>query len=310
MKRIHSGGPKRFFRARLKFNFPENISHITQRASGSDRLFHEDDDYLEFLGRLKAVSQDYRLEIFSFVCMPNHVHIQMRQTESNLPVAMRELFGRFARRQNEKYERKGHLFGGPYRQAICLDALYALNVSLYIHLNPVRAGLVDDPVKYRWSSCSLFCKEDPPESFIFPDKILRFLSEEHRTAVESYRKFLDEGAKIKPGEILEDPEAIHRFQAQLSKVPVLRKIVRLLGKGKKYQRKEETAYEFLDLMNDLVEKRPVQLPKDRAARRYLIEQLISRGYTQTEIADRLGITRKTIYNIIKNLPISGNAGFG
>jgi putative transposase len=81
---------------------------VTQRAAGADLLFHEDDDYLEFLGRMKGVAENYTLEILSFVCMPNHVHIQVRQNENNLPDAMRELFSRFARRQNSKYQRKGH----------------------------------------------------------------------------------------------------------------------------------------------------------------------------------------------------------
>jgi len=310
--RIQKNGLKRFFRARKKLNYPGLISHVTQRAPGSDRLFHEKDDYLEFLGRMKAVAQDYQLDILSFTCMPNHVHIQTRQTESNLPDAMRELFSRFARRQNAKYERKGHLFSGQYRQAVCFDALYALNVSLYIHLNPVRAGLTENPLKYRWSSCSLYCKMNQPRSFMHPEKILGYLSDDYGKAVDSYKKLLFEGIKIKIGEILEDQEAIHRFQAQMSKLPVFRNIIRyLLNKSSENKKKREPTYDFTDLMSDLIEKRPVQLPKDKTARKYLVEQLISRGYTRMEIASRLGITRKTVYHIVKtNLPISGNTGFG
>jgi len=116
---IEESGVRRFFRAKMKFNSPGMLSHITQRAAGADQLFHEEDDYLEFLGRMKHVSETFQLEIFSFVCMPNHVHLLVHQTEDNLPDAMRELFSRFARRQNVKYARKGHLFGGPYRQAVC-----------------------------------------------------------------------------------------------------------------------------------------------------------------------------------------------
>ena len=108
MEWIKESELKRFFRARIKLNYAGTLSHITQRAAGSDLLFHEDDDYLEFLGRMKEVAGNYQLEISSFVCMPNHIHIQVRQTKNNLPDAMRELFSRFARRQNIKYQRKGH----------------------------------------------------------------------------------------------------------------------------------------------------------------------------------------------------------
>jgi len=310
---IEESGLKRFFRARMKLNYPGTLSHITQRAAGADQLFHEDDDYLEFLRRMKEVAGTYQLEILSFACMPNHVHIQVHQTENNLPDAMRELFSRFARRQNVKYQRKGHLFGGPYRQAACFDDIYALSVSLYIHLNPVRAGLTEDPRKYRWSSCSLFCRVDQPQSFLYPDKILRYLSDDCGKAVENYKKLLLEGLKIKAGEVLEDQEAIHRFQGQMSKLPVFRSIIQSLLKKVFEKSKQEIIPEsdFADLIHELVEKRPVQLPKDKVARKYLVEQLISRGYTRREIAKRLSISRKTVYNTIKApLPISGNTGIG
>ena len=304
---------KRFFRARMKLNYAGILSHITQRAAGADLLFHEDDDYLEFLKKMKEVVESYKLEILSFVCMPNHVHIQVYQTKDNLPDAMRELFSRFARRQNTKYQRKGHLFGGPYRQAVCFDNIYALSVSLYIHLNPVRAGLTKDPQKYRWSSCSLFCRVDRVNSFLYPEHILRQLSDDWGTAVEKYNKLLLEGLKIKAGEVLEDQEAIHRFQGQMAKLPVFRHLIRFFLKKVSEDKKQEilSEYSFIDLMHEVVEKRPVQLPKDKLACKYLVEQLLSRGYTRSEIAKRLSISRKTVFNIIRApLPTSGHTRFG
>ena len=72
---LESGQVKRFFRTRQKLNAPGVISHITQRASGADRLFQEEDDCLEMLARLKRVSQTHELEFMAFVLMPNHVHL-------------------------------------------------------------------------------------------------------------------------------------------------------------------------------------------------------------------------------------------
>ena len=312
MDLIEQSGVKRFFRAKMKLNSPGMLSHITQRAAGADKLFHEKDDYLEFLGRMKKVSGTYLLEILSFVCMPNHVHLLVHQTEDNLPDAMRELFSRFARRQNVKYERKGHLFGGPYRQAVCFDDAYALTVSLYIHLNPVRAGLTEDPRNYRWSSCGLYCRDGGQRSFLYPERVLRCISDDYGKAVENYKKLLYEGVHLKAEEVLEDQEAIHRFQWQLWKLPVFRSLVQFLRRN---DSKEEQGiipeHDFAELMHELVEKRPIELPKNKKARRYLIEQLLSRGYTRKEIAMRLSISRKTVYNIITApLPKSGQAGNG
>jgi REP element-mobilizing transposase RayT len=169
---LESGKVKRFFRVRQKINAPGIISHITQRASGAERLFHEEDDCLEMLARLKRVSQTHELEFMAFVLMPNHVHLLLSQKKENLHKAMRELFLGYSRRYNKKYERKGHLFGGRYRQAVCFDEAYFLAVSLYIHLNPVRAGLVVQPTDYRWSSCRLYTEAPVTQSFVSPQEFL------------------------------------------------------------------------------------------------------------------------------------------
>ncbi len=69
-------------------------------------------------------------------------HLLLSPEEDNLYDAMRDLFSRYAMKFNRKYERKGHLFGGPYRQAVCLDDSYLLAASVYIHPNPVKATIV------------------------------------------------------------------------------------------------------------------------------------------------------------------------
>jgi putative transposase len=297
---IEDRGMTRFFRARMKMNAPGVISHITQRAAGADRVFHEDDDYLEMLGRLKGVSQAYYLEVLSFVLMPNHVHLLVRQTRPNLDEAMRELFSRYARRHNDKYERKGHLFGGPYRQAVCFDEGYVLAVSLYIHLNPVRATMATHPLAYRWSSCRLFCQSDSPESFLAYERILEWLSPDPHEAKRHYVKMLEKGMQIEAGEVLEDPEAIHRFQWRLAKV--IQYLNRLVVFRKRRDEKEMTfpngQSEMEEMMAAFVEGQVRSRPQSKEARRYMVEQLISRGYTREEIARRLGVSRKTIYNIL------------
>jgi putative transposase len=297
---LESGRVKRFFSARQKLNAPGVISHITQRASGAEKLFHEEDDYLEILARLKQVSHTYEVEFIAFVLMPNHIHLLLIQREANLHEAMRDLFSKYARRHNKKYERKGHLFGGRYRQAVCLDEAYFIAVSLYIHLNPVRAGLVLQPGDYRWSSCRLFIDSEIGESFISPQRILQLLSHDSLEAKDIYREMLEEGRKIKMGEILEDRRAVHDLQTSLSSVfNLFRKLATL--------RKNDPPKHWCDSELDeriapLVEGRIHPLPSDNAAKKYLVEQLISRGFTRKEIAQKLGVSRKTIYNLLAQPP--------
>ena len=297
MDQLENGSIKRIFRARRKINAPGVISHITQRASGAGLLFHEEDDYLEMLARLKLVSQTRDLEIIAFVLMPNHLHLLLRQSEANLYEAMQELFSRYAQRHNKKYERKGHLFGGPYRQAVCLDEAYALTVSLYIHLNPVRAGLVHQPTDYRWSSCRLFTESEVGESFVSPQRILELLSHDFSKAKDIYLEMLEEGRKIKMGEVIEDQRAIHDLQWGLSKIIPL--IIKLTSPRKSASRQHWDEAEIQERIAAITEGKYFSMPREREAKKYLVEQLISRGFTRKEIADKAGLSRKTIYNLLK-----------
>ncbi len=116
---IRDGKIKRYFRATRKLNAPNMVSHITQRAAGKEPLFLEDGDYLTMLGLLKEIANKCILRIYAFCLMPNHIHLLLSPEEKNLYDAMRDLFSRYAMKFNRKYERKGHLFAGPYRQAVC-----------------------------------------------------------------------------------------------------------------------------------------------------------------------------------------------
>ena len=297
---LESGRMKRFFSARRKINAPGVISHITQRASGAEKLFHEEDDYLEMLARLKQINQNYEIDLISFVLMPNHLHLLLEQSEANLHEAMRELFSRYARRHNKKYERKGHLFGGRYRQAVCLDESYFIAVSLYIHLNPGRAGLVLQPRDYRWSSCRLFTDSQVDESFVSPHRILELLSQDTLKAKDIYREMLEEGRKIKMGEVLEDRRAVYDFQRNMSNVFYL--LRKLAGLRKDAPPKHWANSELDERIVSFEEGRLHPLPSDKMAKKYVVEQLISRGFTRREIAEKLGISRKTVYNLLSQPP--------
>jgi putative transposase len=252
------------------------------------------------LARLKQVSQSYELEFIAFALMPNHIHLLSHQKEANLHDAMRDLFRGYARRHNKKYERKGHLFGGRYRQAVCLDEAYFIAVSLYIHLNPVRAGLVLQPRDYRWSSCRLFIDSEVGESFVSPQRILELLSNDSLKAQDIYREMLEEGRKIKMGEVLEDRRAVHHLQTSLFSVSHLfRKLARL---RKVDPPKHWSDSEIDERIASFVEGRILPLPGDNEAKKYLVKQLISRGFTRKEIAQKLGVSRKTIYNMLAQPP--------
>ena len=298
---IRQGKIKRYFRATRKLNIPNMVSHITQRAAGKEPLFLENGDYLFMLALLKEIANNHTLRIYAFCFMQNHIHILLSPEEENLYDAMRDLFSRYAMKFNRKYERKGHLFGGPYRQAVCLDDSYLLAASLYIHLNPVKAGLVLAPQVYRWSSCRLYYEGNAPESFVDPDFILRLLSENEIEKKEKYRLMLKQGSNLKTARILEQEDAIERFQSNLASVfPSIFKTVDKKRRLARFLGIDIPAMEDLEKQFEIVEKEHnSSSPESKKAKKYLIEQLISRGYKRSEIAERLGVSRKTVYNTLK-----------
>lgn len=262
----------------------------------------EKTDYLFMLGLLKDVADNASLRIYAFCLMPNHIHLLLSPKEGNLYDAMRDLFSRYAMQFNRKYERKGHLFGGPYRQAVCLDDSYLLAASLYIHLNPVKAGLVFDPLRYRWSSSRLYCEDDAPKSFIDPDFILHLLSEDQIEGKEKYRLLLKQGSELEAAQVLEQEDAIERFHLKLASV--FPSFFKRIGKKKRIATSsgiDLAAMEELEKQIEAIRISPFDSkPESRKAKKYIIEQLIARGYKRAEIVERLGLSRKTIYNILKS----------
>lgn len=299
---LESGKIKRYFRATKKLNTPGIISHITQRAAGKGKLFIEDKDYLIILRFFKEIARKYDLNVFCFCLMPNHVHLLISPQNENLYDAMRDLFSRYAMYFNRKYERKGHLFGGPYRQAVCFDDRYLLAASLYIHLNPVRASIVVDPTEYRWSSIDLYTAPDPPKSFVDPAFILDMLTGEKDDPNAGYRRLLKQGLKIDTGHILEHENAIERLGSKLATMfPVLFNQFEKTNKVFKSTGKEMLSFKMLeDQIAEMRNGPASQSPEQRKAKKYLIEQLLSRGFTRREIAHKIGISRKTVYNILKS----------
>lgn len=295
-------GVQRVFRARCKINEPGYISHITQRAAGKEPLFLEDDDYLTMLSLFKESAEKFRIRFYALCLMPNHIHILIEPQEKNLAEAMRSVYSRYAARFNHKYQRKGHLFGGPYRQAICLDSTYLLAASVYIHLNPVRAGLIESADAYRWSSCALYCQARTKDSFVDPFPVLQLVDSDPETARSEYSQILGCAQGVETGNALEQEGVIEKFCTRLAQVfPSLFR--RLAGRSDNKQAIGEEGKLDIAFLEDLIKEfdpRPVRKPQSKEAKRYIIQQLLARGFKKTEIAAKLQITRKTVYNILNS----------
>lgn len=133
--------------------------HVMNRGAAHANIFNDDNDYQDFLDLLLQVHRRYCFEIHAYCLMPNHYHILVRTPIPNLSRGLRHLDGLYTQHYNRKNQKDGALFRGRYK-AILVDAEnYLLRLSRYIHLNPVKAGLVKHPNKYRWSSYRFYSND-------------------------------------------------------------------------------------------------------------------------------------------------------
>jgi putative transposase len=128
--------------------------HITQRGNRRQQTFFRDDDYQAYLDSVGEWCSAHDVEIWAYCLMPNHVHlIAVPESADGLRRALGEVHRRYTRMVNFREGWRGHLWQGRFASYV-LDERYLLTAARYVELNPVRAGLVEAPSRYRWSSAA------------------------------------------------------------------------------------------------------------------------------------------------------------
>lgn len=140
--------------ARLpRLTVPGYPHHIIQRGNDRQPIFRSDDDCRLLLTLLGEYAREHRVAIHSYVLMDNHLHLLATpETGQGLPGLMQAVGRRYVRIFNDRHGRTGTLWEGRYRSTLVQAERYLLACMVYIELNPVRAGMVADPLAYPWSS--------------------------------------------------------------------------------------------------------------------------------------------------------------
>ena len=150
----------------LRPNFPGGLYHVTARGNDRRTIFEDDADCSSFLIVLASVVSRYRVSCHAYCLMGNHYHLLFQTPEGNLSTAMRQLNGVYTQRFNRRHERCGHVFQGRYGAQLVDGQAYLHEVCRYIVLNPVRAGLVDHPREWTWSSYRATAGETAAPGFL------------------------------------------------------------------------------------------------------------------------------------------------
>ncbi|HET7045733.1 MAG TPA: hypothetical protein VFI37_12860 [Gaiellaceae bacterium] len=126
--------------------------HVTVRALDGRALFLDDGFRLAFLGRLAREIEERRWICDAYCLMTNHFHLLLRTPEEGLPEGMQRLNTWVAVTFNQRLGRRGRVLQAPYGARLIEEERHLLEVARYLPLNPVRAGMVEDPADYEWSS--------------------------------------------------------------------------------------------------------------------------------------------------------------
>ena len=155
--------------------YPNAMYHVSSRGNRRSDIFKEKEDYLVYLENLKEALEYYEnsYELISYTLMTNHVHLQIKTKDKHIWYLMSRINKSYARNFNNKYNYVGHLFQSRYNAEIIEKDAYVLEASRYIHLNPVRANMVEKPEDYCWSSYSMYIGKEK-EKLINSESILSY----------------------------------------------------------------------------------------------------------------------------------------
>lgn len=270
----------------LRIEFPGALYHVTARGDKLQTIYRDDADRYIWLEVLGLVCARFHLVVHAYCQMTNHYHLMVETAEGNLAQGMRQLNGIYSQRVNRRHKLVGHVFQGRYKAVLVQKEAHLLELSRYIVLNPLRAGMVTSHVEWYWSSHHFML--DPAGKPVWLDRewLLGQFGPSPDDAVERYRQFVAAGAgaesplretqfQLVLGD--EDFATRHRRRQQRTELADVGKIQRRIAA--RTLPEYEAAYSHRD---------------EAMARAYF-----STAFTMAGIGAHFGVTYKTVSRAVK-----------
>ena len=189
--------------------YPGAVYHVMSRGNRKAAIFTDVSDNLRFLECIQDIKEKHPFRIHSICLMTNHFHVVIETQDIELWKIMQKILSIYAEEFNHKHNFTGHLFEGRYTACIIEDERYFLEVSRYIHLNPVKAMMVKEPLAYDYSSYWLFVNDDAAKTHKKAKKMIAELVDTSRVLAyfghepkEQYRAFVESEISHEEHELL------------------------------------------------------------------------------------------------------------
>jgi putative transposase len=187
---------------KLRVQFEGAIYHVTARGNARRKVFLDDRDRDRFLWRLAESSDTYDVRIYLYCLMDNHFHLVIETPRANISRFMQSLLTGYTVYFNLRHSSSGHLFQGRYGAQLVEGDRYLLNLSRYVHLNPVHTARVKNlPLdqklqylrSYKWSTYQGYLNRRKRSEYIEYEPILQLLHGPQRERTRQYRRFIEGG---------------------------------------------------------------------------------------------------------------------
>ena len=174
------------------------LYHLMSRGNDGQDIYLNDDDRNLFLETISVMSERFEVDIFAYVLMSNHYHFLIRTNRANLKKAMQWFGTTYTRRFNNRNFKKGHLFQGRYKSILVQNDAYLMQLSCYIHRNPLRAGVVKRLIDYKWSSYPIYAYGNKGPDWLSTDLIWSYFkgADKHKQYRENVQKYADEEKRL------------------------------------------------------------------------------------------------------------------
>jgi len=176
----------------LRVEYAGAFYHVLNRGNAGEKVLSQDRDKEKFLCYMGDAAARYGLGIHTYCLMSNHYHMLVETSGANLSAALQWLNISYAAWYNKKHDRSGHIFQGRFKSYLIDADEYLSTVSRYIHLNPVRARMVEKPGQYPWSSYGCFVGEQKQPEWLKTDTVLELFSAKKAKAKVAYRGFVED----------------------------------------------------------------------------------------------------------------------
>jgi REP element-mobilizing transposase RayT len=203
----------------LRIEYPGAVYHVMNRGGSRQKIFFHKPDYEAFMNTVGEIHDRWRVELFAYCLMDNHYHACLRTPEGNLARVMRHLDGLYTQRFNRRHRRDGALFRGRYKAIVVDRDAYLAQVVRYIHLNPLEAGLVEEPQAYEWCSHRLYLRPKQAPKWLRLEEVMSEFSNIagfHRFVLEGNDEALANFYKGRQSPVLGDEQ----FRERLLETPV------------------------------------------------------------------------------------------